>query len=117
MSQPMLRTKGTANRKILHKESDEFQTMRFILEGTKQFNPTLRNVTIIKQLIFENKEFAKKAQLYKKLPTGMQYPTFNFILDVLEKENSIMFDKDGSFFWVGQASPKLQKSLEKAVEY
>jgi len=95
----------------------EIQIMDYILEGTKKVNPTIRNVTMIEKLIYENKEFYTKDQLLKKLPKGMQYPTFNFILNILEKQNKIMFDKDGSFFWTGQASPKLQRSLEKAVEY
>ena len=96
---------------------DTIQIMDYILERTQKFNPTLRNVTTIEKLIYENKEFDTKDQLYKKLPKGMQYPTFNFILEILEKKNKIMFDKDGSFFWTGQASPKLQQSLEKAVKY
>ena len=51
------------------------------------------------------------------LPKGMQYPTFNFILDVLEKQNKIMFDKDGSFFWLGSASQKLEKSVKTSKQY
>jgi hypothetical protein len=38
-------------------------------------------------------------------------------LEILEKQNKIMLDKDGSIFWTGSASPKLQQSLEKAVGY
>jgi len=83
----------------------------------KEFNPTLRSLTMVEKLIYENKEFDSKSSLYKKLPTGMQYPSFNFILEILEKQNKIMLDKDGSIFWIGSASPKLQQSLEKAVEY
>ena len=47
----------------------------------------------------------------------MQYLMFNFILELLEKENKIMFDKDDAFFWTGQTSPKLQQSLDSAIEY
>ena len=47
----------------------------------------------------------------------MQYPIFNFILDVLEKQNKIMVGNDGSIFWTGQSGPKLRQSLEKAIEY
>jgi hypothetical protein len=39
----------------------------------------------------------------------MQYPVFNFILDVLEKQSKIMVGNDGSIFWIGQSSPKLRK--------
>lgn len=96
---------------------DPMQIINYILEKTKRFNPTLRSITMIEKLIYENKEFSTKDQLYKKLPKGMQYPVFNFILELLEKENKIMFDKDGAFFWTGQASPKLQQSLDSAIEY
>ncbi len=72
---------------------------------------------MVEKLIYENKEFSTKDHLYKKLPKGMQYSMFNFILELLEKEDKIMFDKDGSFFWTGQAGPKLQQSLKSATEY
>jgi len=97
--------------------SGTMEMMDYILERTREFNPTIRSVTMVEKLVCENKEFDSKSHLYKKLPTGMQYPVFNFILDVLKKQNKIMFDKDGSFFWTGSASPKLQQSLEKAVKY
>lgn len=91
--------------------------MNYILERTREFNPTLRSLTMVEKLIFDNKEFDSKSHLYKKLPTGMQYPVFNFILDVLEKQNKIMVSNDGSVFWIGPSSPKLRQSLEKAIEY
>lgn len=98
-------------------QPDPTQIISYILKKTQRFNPTLRSITVVEKLIYENKEFQTKDQLYKKLPKGMQYPMFNFILDLLEKENKIMFDTDDSFFWTGQASPKLRRSLDSAVEY
>lgn len=97
--------------------SDPIAIMDYILKRTEEFNPTLRSLTMVEKLIYENKEFDSKSNLYKKLPTGMQYPSFNFILEILEKQNKITLDKDGSIFWTGSASPKLQQSLKKAVEY
>ena len=97
--------------------SEPVAIMDYILERTKEFNPTLRSLTVVEKLIYENKEFSSKSHLYKKLPTGMQYPSFNFILEILEKQNKIMVDKDDSIFWTGPASPKLQQSLRKALEY
>ena len=86
----------------------------YILDKSKKHNPTLRNFVQVEKLIFENKEFETKRELYSMLPKGMQYPSFNFILDILEKQNKIMFDKDGSFFWIGPASQKLEKNMKKA---
>jgi len=98
-------------------KSETKAIMDYILKSTKKFNPTLRSLTMVEKLIYVNKEFDSKSHLYKKLPTGMQYPSFNFILKVLEKQNKIMIDKDGSIFWTGSASPKLQQILDKSVEY
>ena len=118
MPQSMLRNESGMNTVDFQKQdTSPIQIMDYILENTRKFNPTIRTVTMIEKLIYENKEFDTKDQLFKKLPKGMQYPAFNFILEILEKKNKIMFDKDGSFFWTGQASPKLQQSLEKTVEY
>lgn len=97
--------------------SEVIAIMNYILKRTEDFNPTLRSLTMIEKLICENKEFDSKSHLYKKLPTGMQYPVFNFILEILEKQNKIMISNNGSIFWIGSASPKLQQSLRKAVEY
>lgn len=91
--------------------------MDYILKRTREFNPTLRSLTMVEKLICDNKEFDSKSHLYKKLPTGMQYPVFNFILEILEKQNKIMLGSDGSVFWTGSSSLKLQQILEKAMEY
>jgi hypothetical protein len=91
--------------------------MDYILKRTREFNPTLRSLTMVEKLICDNKEFDSKSHLYKKLPTGMQYPVFNFILEILEKQNKIMLGSDGSVFWTGSSSLKLQQSLEKAMKY
>ena len=118
MPQPVFKNESRVHVTSFRKQAtDPRHITDYSLEHSKKFNPTIRNVTLIEKLVYENKEFDTKDQLYKKLPKGMQYPTFNFILEVLERENKIMFDKDGSFFWVGQASPKLQQSLDKAIEY
>ena len=91
--------------------------MNYIIEHTKKFNPTLRSLTMVEKLVCQNKEFDSKGQLYRKLPTGMQYPVFSFILDVLEKQEKIRVDESGAIFWIGLGSPRLQRSLEKAVQY
>lgn len=97
--------------------SESAAILDYILDRTREFNPTLRSLTMVEKLICDSKEFDSKSHLYKKLPTGMQYPVFNFILEILEKQNKIMLDSDGSIVWIGPSSPKLQKRLEKAVQY
>lgn len=100
---------------IQNNTSENIAFMNYILKRTQKFNPTIRSLIMVEKLICENKEFKSKSHLYKKLPTGMQYPIFNFILEVLEKQNKIMVDKNGSIFWIGSASKKLQKRLREAI--
>ena len=106
-----------SQKNVIPNNIESLTIVDYILERTREFNPTLRSLTIVEKLIYDNKEFDSKSHLYKKLPTGMQYPVFNFILEILEKQNKIMLGSDGSVFWTGSSSPKLQQRLEKAMEY
>lgn len=107
-------TKTVSINKSKKNASENIAFMNYILKRTEKFNPTIRSIIMVEKLICENKEFDSKSQIYKKLPTGMQYPIFNFILEILEKQNKIMIDKDGSIFWIGPASKKLENRLRKA---
>ncbi len=89
----------------------------YILDKSRKHNPTLRSFVRVEKLILENKEFETKRKLYSMLPKGMQYPSFNFVLDILEKQGKITFGKDGSFFWTGPASQKLERSMKKAKKF
>ena len=86
----------------------------FLLKETKKINPTIRNVATIAKIISENKYFKTKSQLNKKLPKAMQYPTFNFILNYLQKTNMIQLNPDGSIVWIYPTSQKLKKRIRKA---
>lgn len=83
----------------------------FLLKETKKINPTLRNVAIVAKIISETKYFETKSQLNKKLPKAMQYPTFNFILDYLQKTNMIQINPDGSIVWIYPTSQKLKERI------
>ncbi|MEM3008203.1 MAG: hypothetical protein QXW37_07895 [Candidatus Nitrosotenuis sp.] len=86
----------------------------FLLKETKRINPTLRNIATVAKIISENKYFETKNQLNKKLPKAMQYPTFNFILDYLQKTNMIQLNPDGSIVWIYPTSDKLKKRIKRA---
>lgn len=86
----------------------------FLLKETKKTNPTMRNVATVAKIISENKYFKTKSQLNKKLPKAMQYPTFNFILNYLQKTNMIQINPDGSIVWIYPTSQKLKKRIEQA---
>lgn len=86
----------------------------FLLKETEKINPTIRNVATVAKIISENKYFKTKSQLNKKLPKAMQYPTFNFILNYLQKTNMIQINPDGSIVWIYPTSEKLKKRITVA---
>lgn len=85
-----------------------------IFESIQKYNPTLKNILRVEQVLAKYREFGSKAQLTKKLDITMRPPVLNVILRYLEKSNKILVDKDGSIVWI-YASPKAKKSWEKAV--
>ena len=88
------------------------QVMKMELE---KYNPTLRNILKIEQVMAKYKEFDTKKQLVEKLDVTMRPPVLNVILKYLEKSNKILLNTDGSITWI-YASPKAIKSWEKAVK-
>ena len=81
----------------------------------KKYNPTLKNILKIEQILAKYKEFDTKKQLVEKLDKSMRPPVLNIILKYLEKSNKILLNEDGSITWI-YASPKAIKSFEKAVK-
>ncbi len=101
---------NNTEREIMKKPID---VLNFILAQSKHHNPTLKTFVRIEKLVLKKKKFNKKQDLYNLLPRGMRYPTFNFILTILEMQGKIIFNKDGSFFWVGNASKRSRKITKK----
>ena len=88
------------------------QIMKIELE---KYNPTLRNILKIEQVMAKYKEFDTKKQLVEKLDVSMRPPVLNVILKYLEKSNKILLNSDGSITWI-YASPKAIESWGKAVK-
>lgn len=84
------------------------------IQSVSKYNPTLKNILKVEQLLLKYKEFASKAQLAKKLDVTMRPPVLNVILKYLERSNKILLDSDGSIIWI-YASPTAKKSWQKAV--
>jgi ABC-type bacteriocin/lantibiotic exporter with double-glycine peptidase domain len=80
----------------------------------QKYNPTLKNILRVEQVLSENKEFESKAQLAKKLDITMRPPVLNVILRYLEESGKVLLDNDGSLVWI-YASVKARKSWDKAV--
>jgi len=88
------------------------EIMKITLE---KYNPTLKNILKVEQIMAMYKEFDTKKQLVEKLDVTMRPPVLNVILKYLEKSNKILLNSDGSITWI-YASPKAIKSWEKAVK-
>ncbi len=86
-----------------------------IFQSIQKYNPTLKNILKVEQLIAQYKEFDSKANLVKKLDVTMRPPVLNVILHYLERSNKILIDKDGSIVWI-HASQTAKKSWERATK-
>ena len=92
------------------------ESIKEIMEITlEKYNPTLKNILKIEQIMAMYKEFDTKKQLVEKLDVSMRPPVLNVILKYLEKSNKILLNSDGSITWI-YASPKAIKNWEKAVK-
>lgn len=92
------------------------ESIKQIMEITSEkYNPTLKNILKVEQIMAKYKEFDTKKQLSEKLDVGMRPPVLNVILKYLEKSNKILLNSDGSITWI-YASPKAIKSWKKAVK-
>lgn len=85
-----------------------------LIQNISKYNPTLKNILKVEQLLAEYKEFDSKAQLTKKLDVTMRPPVLNVILKYLEASNKVLLDSDGSIIWI-YASATAKKRWEKAV--
>ncbi|MBM3904511.1 MAG: hypothetical protein FJ357_05205 [Thaumarchaeota archaeon] len=85
-----------------------------ISESIQKYNPTLKNILRVEQVISKEKEFDSKAQLAKKLDITMRPPVLNVILRYLEESGKILLDKDGSIVWI-YASAKAKKRWDRSV--
>ncbi len=104
----------SVQQKVNDKEHTEFikQIMKVEL---KKYNPTLKNILKIEQIMAKHKEFDTKKQLVDKLDVSMRPPVLNVILKYLEKSNKILLNNDGSITWI-YASSKAVKNWNKAVK-
>lgn len=97
-------------------KEDYAESIKEIMEITSEkYNPTLKNILKVEQIMAKYKEFDTKKQLVEKMDVGMRPPVLNIILKYLEKSNKILLNSDGSITWI-YASPKAIKSWKKAVK-
>ena len=96
-------------------QKHSLKSRKDIFQDIQKYNPTLKNILKVEQLLAEHREFDSKAQLVKKLDVTMRPPVLNVILHYLEKSNKILLDKDGSIVWI-YASPIAKKRWDSATK-
>jgi hypothetical protein len=63
-------------------------------------SPTLDTVLMVEEAIKENSGEYNRTKLWKSLPKKVMWQTFLVILDYLESNNRIAFDKEGKIAWI-----------------
>lgn len=76
--------------------------------------PKLNTILMVERTIQNCGDYPTRMELWKKLPKKMQYQTFKFILDYLEKSNKIMFEGD-KIIWIFSNNEKLNKLIDEAI--
>jgi hypothetical protein len=79
-------------------------------------SPNLETVLMVERTIKKSHDYPTRMQLWRSLPSKVQYQTFKAILEYLEASSKIMFDEHGHIIWVAADNPKLRELLSKSVE-
>ena len=74
-------------------------------------SPTLETVLMVERTIEKYSGELGRTQLWKKLPRKVMWQTYLVILDYLETNNKILFDKDGAIVWIW--NPELIRKFQK----
>ncbi len=78
--------------------------------------PTLKTILMVENQIRKAKSYPTKKELWESLPKGVQYQTFNLILDYLESSKKILIDK-GEIVWTFPSNKKLQDLIARSVRF
>jgi len=72
-------------------------------------SPRLDTILMIEDAIQRAKEYRSKAELLRRLPRKVMYPTFNLVLEYLQYSNKIVVMDDGAIVWVFQNNEKIRE--------
>jgi response regulator of citrate/malate metabolism len=93
-----------------------FQNVRNRASATKVIHePTLSTVMMVEKGILDHKEHPTRMQLWKSLPKGVQYQTFQRVLQYLEDHGTVAVDDAGRIYYTGVNNGKLRRLLESSV--
>jgi len=77
--------------------------------------PTLSTVMMIEKGILDHKKYPTRMELWRSLPKGVQYQTFQRVLRYLEEHGIIAIDDSGKIYYTGVNNEKLRLLLEESV--
>ena len=77
--------------------------------------PTLSTVMMIEKGILNHKKYPTRMELWRSLPKGVQYQTFQRVLRYLEDHGTIAIDDAGRIYYTGVSNEKLRRLLESSV--
>lgn len=75
--------------------------------------PQLDTILMVEKAIKDAKQYNTRAELWKNLPTKIQYQTFLRILKYLEASNKILLDNH-KIIWIAADNPKLRELLNES---
>ena len=78
--------------------------------------PNLKTVLMVEETLKNADKPLTKTELKAKLPKEVMHQTLNVILEYMENRGMIIFSSKG-IVWIYNQSPKLQKAIEKGVEW
>ncbi len=77
--------------------------------------PRILTVMMIEKAILDHEDYPTRTELWKSLPKGVQYQTFQRALQYLESHGIIAINDEGRIFYTGVNNDKLRKLLESSV--
>lgn len=76
--------------------------------------PRMDTLLMVEKAIIDMKHYPKRMELWRCLPTKIQYQTFQRILNYLEASNKIIFDNN-KIVYTGVDNSKLRALMESSV--
>ena len=80
-------------------------------------SPTLQTVLMVEKFIDENSGEFKKTELFKKLPKKVMWQTFQVIMEYLERNLKIVYDKEGYIVYIWNPEFTARFSKRKDLEW
>jgi hypothetical protein len=81
--------------------------------GKVLHEPNLKTIMSIEKAILDSKDYPTRMQLWRSLPTKIQYQTFKRVLEYLEASGKITYNSN-AIVYTGVNNPRLRALLESS---